>query len=137
MNLQEVTENEFEKVVRRNSLYTIYETKALISLKKKKKFEFTFDENDDLIGSLDVNRGDLQALNDLVTAKKKDIADTNKTIANLEKEILLGDEAQAKTAITASIARMQKDLVDLNTKITAAEKLANYWKALLDKIFTV
>jgi hypothetical protein len=44
MNLQVVTENEFEKVVRRNSLYTIYETKALITLKNKKRFEFTFDE---------------------------------------------------------------------------------------------
>jgi hypothetical protein len=99
--------------------------------------DVTFEENDDLIDSLDNNRSDLQALNNLVTAKKKDIADTNKVIANLEKEILLGDEAQAKTKITANIANMEKDLAALNAKITAAEKLANYWKALLDKIFTV
>ena len=120
-----------------NDLFQAIAAKQKIAADKQDEIDalnITKGENVALITLLNTKKGNLQALNDLVTAKKKEIADTNKTIANLEKEILLGTEAQAKTAITDSIARMEKDLAALNTKISAAERLANYWKGLLDKI---
>lgn len=68
------------------------------------------------------------------------IATTKTTIASLDKQLALVDSADpvsGKAALTNANAILTQENAALDNKIVDENKLAAYWKGMLDKIFTV
>jgi len=95
----------------------------------------TTTQNNSVISSLNTSKSNIDALKSSVTSQIAAIATTEKLIANNTALLTVNTAANAKTATEAQIAKLTKDFDAVNVQITAAEKLAAYWKGLLDKIF--
>jgi len=94
-------------------------------------------QNNSVITSLNTSKSNIDALKSSITTKMADIATTEKSIAENTSLLTLSSAANAKIATEAKILKLNKDLDAVNVEITAVEKLAAYWKALLDKAFTI
>ena len=105
--------------------------------KKVTAIGITVNQNNNVIKSLTISKTNIENLKAEAAAQSVSIAATEKTIADNTELLKTSTAANAKAATEANIAKLTKDLDALNIQITAAEKLAAYWKGLLDKIFTV
>jgi len=94
-------------------------------------------QNSSVITSLNTSKTNINALKTSITAQLAAIAVTEKSIATNTSLLKVNTAADAKLATEAQIAKLTKDIDAINVEITAVEKLAAYWKGLLDKIFTV
>ena len=93
----------------------------------------TINANTSMINTLSVSVNTLSGVNLSITALKSQIANTVKLIADATTS--LNGNADSKTLANDQIACWTKQLDLINTQITAVEKQAAYWKALLDKTF--